>query len=98
MDSFALIPHSVTENVSAHMKDEIICVDSQPPRCLRSGSVPVIQGKRMGELNRMLFDLATSMTAKSPVWWSKMLCCHQHFVHKSTVNSLERTPYHFLQQ
>lgn len=54
MDSFALIPHSVTENVSTHVKDEIICVDSQPPRCLRSCSIPGIQGKRVGELNRVL--------------------------------------------
>lgn len=54
MDSLALIPRSVTENVFTHVKDEIICVDSQPLRRLRSRSIPGIQGRRMGELNWVL--------------------------------------------
>lgn len=54
MDTFAPIPHSVTEDVSTHVKDKSICVDSQPPRCLRNCNIARIEGKGMEELNQML--------------------------------------------
>lgn len=54
MDSFALILHSVTEDVSTHVKDKIIYVDSQPPRGLRNCNISRMEGKGMGELNQML--------------------------------------------
>lgn len=53
MDSFAPIPPSVTEDVSTHVKDKIIYVDSQLPRGLRNCNIARMEGKGIGELNQM---------------------------------------------